>query len=61
MEHLKQILKFKYQHPLQQMAKSTGIEELINFCEIIDDMDQFEQPNYLLLQKVLKSESYDTS
>lgn len=43
------------------MAKSTGIDEIINFCEIIDEMDAFEDPNYKLLSKVLKSDNYDTS
>lgn len=43
------------------MAKSMGIDEIINFCEIIDEMDPFETPNYILLSKVLKSDNYDTS
>jgi hypothetical protein len=31
------------------MAKSTGNEEIMNFCEIIDELDPFEVPNYRLL------------
>ena len=39
------------------MAESTGILEIVKFCEIIDDMDPLEVPDYALLKKVLKSES----
>ena len=55
------MLKFKKKYSVQQMAKSTGIEALVNFCEVVESLDQFEKPDYRLLRKVLKNENYDTS
>ena len=55
------MLKFKNQYPILKMAKSTGIDQGIMFCEIIEGLGQFETPNYQLLRKVIKSENYDAS
>ena len=43
------------------MAKSTGVDQVITFCEIIEQLGQYETPNYKLLKKVFKSENYEAS
>ena len=60
-EDIHQMLKFKTLYPISLMAERTGIQEVINFCQIVDDMDQLEQPHYALLKKVLKSDKYTKS
>ena len=46
LESLQEMLKFKSQYPILKMAKSTGIHQVIIFCEIIEGLGQFETPNY---------------
>ena len=46
LESLQEMLKFKTQYPILKMAKSTGIDQVIIFCEIIEGLGQFETPNY---------------
>jgi len=46
LESLQEMLNFKNQYPILKMAKSTGIDQVIIFCEIIEGLGQFETPNY---------------
>ena len=39
MDALRHILKFKKKFSLLDMAKSTGIEGLIDFCKLIEGLD----------------------
>ena len=44
--NVKIMIKYKERYSLNHMAKKTKNPEIIRFCELVDQMDRFEEPNY---------------
>ena len=59
--NLSNIISYKQKYSIQYMAEKTKIHEIMRFCEVVDQMDRFEEPNYYLLKKILTDDEFTTS